>query len=103
METIKANDKFAFVDEKGKKRKADFTNFELLQKDVEHLKEIVNTLSEILRDNNIMKKEDPPYFDQEVVFTSLVAEDPEEDSKDDDSDEDKEDSDDEDSKEDDKE
>lgn len=73
MGITKADEKFSFVNKKGKKQKADFTNFELLQREVLHLKEIINLQSDILKENNIMQKVDPPLYDQEAVFTSLVA------------------------------
>jgi len=67
--TTKADSKVVF--EKNKPEK--FTNFELLQQEVEVLKETVDEIVEILRSNNIYRTEEikAEYFDYDEVFKRL--------------------------------
>ena len=65
---IKADDKVKFD-----KQPEKFTNFELLQQEVEVLKETLDEITEILRSNEITKLQEieSPYFDQDEVFKRL--------------------------------
>lgn len=67
---VKADDKVVYDDNS---EPAKFTYFEELQKRVEVLKETVDELAEILRQNNLMKevKEYAPYFDEDEVYKRL--------------------------------
>ncbi len=87
---IKADMKFSFENKKGKMEKASFSNFELLRKEVDYLKELVNAQSEILVANDLQQKIPAPSYNQEIVYAQLLPEeDPEDDSdNDDDSDDD---------------
>lgn len=69
---IKADDKVEYED-LGKDDQPKFTNFELLQEEVEVLKETVDEIVEILRFNNLERQEtiEPEYFDQDKVFKRL--------------------------------
>ena len=69
---IKADDKVKF--EKNKPEK--FTHFELLQKEVEVIKESIDEIIEILRYNDRGRKEriEPSYFDEDEVFRKLEEE-----------------------------
>ena len=66
---LKADEKVIF--EGNKKEK--YTNFELLQQEVEVLKETVDELVRILRDNDITRTEEieAKYFDYDKVFQGL--------------------------------
>lgn len=66
---MKADEKVKFEDNKPEK----FTNFELLQQEVEVLKETVYEIVEILKANNITKTEiiEAKYFDVDKVFSNL--------------------------------
>lgn len=65
----KADDKVEY--EKGTKEK--FTHFELLQKKVEVLREQVESIVEILKDNDITRQEEieAEYFNDEELFRRL--------------------------------
>lgn len=65
----KADTKVVF--EKGKPEK--FTNFELLQKEVEVLRETVDNIVTILNYNGLQRKEiiEPEFFDWDKVFKIL--------------------------------
>ncbi len=70
---IKADD---FVEYEGSDSGAEnFTNFEELLKKVELLKENLDEIVGILRDNNlVMKKEiEAPYFDDDEIYKRLEA------------------------------
>ena len=66
---IKADEKVKFEDCKPAK----FTNFELLQQEVEVLKDTVNEIVGILRANDITRTEEieAQYFDLNKVFLEL--------------------------------
>jgi len=66
---IKADEKVKFEDSKPEK----FTNFELLQQEVEVLKDTVNEIVGILRANDITRTEEieAQYFDLNKVFLEL--------------------------------
>ena len=65
----KADDKVEY--EKGEKQK--YTNFEELQARVRELQKVVDEHAEILRGNNLVKKEEKeaPYFDEDSVYREL--------------------------------
>ena len=65
----KADAKVVFEGNKPEK----FTNFEMLQQEVEVLKETVNEIVEILNTNNIIrtKEIEAKYFDDDEVFKRL--------------------------------
>jgi len=69
---MKADDKVEF--EEGSKQK--FTNFEFLKKEVEILVEQFDEVIEILRYNNLERKNtiEPEYFDDDEVFKRLENE-----------------------------
>lgn len=69
---IKADTKVKFEDNKPEK----FTNFELLQKEVEVLKETVDRITEILRAAGIRKTKEieAEYFNYDKVFKRLEEE-----------------------------
>lgn len=74
---IKADDLVTYEEEDGKVKANSFTNFELLQKEVEVLKDTINVLTGILRDNGMNRKDldlNAPYFNDEEVLTRLGAE-----------------------------
>ena len=66
---IKADDKVELV----KNEQEKFTNFEFLQAEVEVLKNNINEIVEILRYNDIERKEtiEPNEFDLDDVFNKL--------------------------------
>jgi len=66
---IKADDKVELV----KNEQEKFTNFEFLQAEVEVLKNNINEIVEILRHNDIERKEtiEPNEFDLDDVFNKL--------------------------------
>ncbi|MBU2395711.1 MAG: hypothetical protein KKH70_20445 [Gammaproteobacteria bacterium] len=70
MVKIKADDKVEY--EKGTKES--FTHFELLQKEVEVLKEQVDEIADILNYNKIkkLKEIEAGYFNDEEVFKRLA-------------------------------
>lgn len=70
---VKADDKVEF-EEIGKPEK--FTNFEELQKKVEVLQEVIDEHAEILRENNLVRKEEieAPYFNLDEVYKKLEEE-----------------------------
>jgi len=70
---IKADDKVQY---EGVEKPEKFTNFEELQKRVEVLQEIIDEHAEILRANNLVRKQeiDAPYFDEDEVFKKLEEE-----------------------------
>lgn len=75
----KADDLFTIEDENGKVKAETYTNFELLQKEVEVLKDTLNVLAGILRDNNLERKDmdiKAPYFDEDEVLSRLESESP---------------------------
>lgn len=69
---IKADDKVKYegIDEENQPK---FTNFELLQQEVEVLKENMDEIVEILKYNDIDRKKTikPEYFDIDEVFKRL--------------------------------
>jgi len=69
---IKADNKFSYEDSEGNAQKANFSHFEHLERKVQHLIDVVGIISDILKENNLLRKVDPPYFDQESVFQSLI-------------------------------
>ncbi len=66
---MKADEKVEF--EKGTKEK--FSYFEELSAKVDELKDVVNEHAEILRQNNLARKEttEAAYFDEDNVYRSL--------------------------------
>ena len=71
---VKADDKVVFEDEDLEVQTPQkFTHFELLEKEVEIIKESIDEIIEILRYNNIERKEtiEPKYFDEDKVFKEL--------------------------------
>ena len=72
---IKADDKVKYEDI-GKDEQPKFTNFELLQAEVEVLKESIDEIVEILRYNNLERKKtiEPEYFDSDEVYKRLEDE-----------------------------
>lgn len=85
----KADDKFKITDEKGKTVLAPFTEFDLLKREVEFLSELVNELSDILKQNGLYNKIEPSRFDKREVYMSFInsEEDADDDSSEDDDDE----------------
>lgn len=73
---IKADELWTYEGENGKEIKESFTNFELLQMEVEALKDSIDEIVEILRYNNLKRKETifPEYFDKDKVFRKLDKE-----------------------------
>ena len=69
---IKADDKVKY-EGLGKDEQPEFTNFELLQKEVEVLEEHIDELVKILRYNDLERKEtiEPKYFDTDEVYKRL--------------------------------
>lgn len=69
---IKADDKVKYED-LGEDEQPRFTNFELLQKEVEVLEEHIDELVKILRYNDLERKEtiEPKYFDTDEVYKRL--------------------------------
>lgn len=61
-----------FETEGGKTEKANFSNFELLKREVDHLKEIVIEQAHLLNDNNLTRKLPAPVFDQKEVYAQLL-------------------------------
>ena len=72
---IKADDKVTY-DGLGDEEQPNFTNFEELQMRVEVLQETVNEIAEILRANDLVRKEEieAPYFNEDEVFKRLEEE-----------------------------
>ena len=70
---VKADNRVEF---EGLAEPEDFTNFEMLLKEMEILKEMVNLNSEILSQNHLIKKEktEADTFDDNEVFKRLEAE-----------------------------
>jgi len=70
---IKADDKVEFEDTDKPEK---FTNFEELRKRVEVLQEVVDEHAEILRYNNLVRKDEivAPYFDWDTVYRKLEEE-----------------------------
>jgi len=70
---IKADD---FVEYEDLGKEENFTNFEELMKRVEILQEVVNEITEILRENNLERKETikAPYFEEDEVYKRLEEE-----------------------------
>ncbi|MHA2019031.1 MAG: hypothetical protein ACTSXY_12255 [Promethearchaeota archaeon] len=68
--TIRADD---FVDFEGAEKPENFTNFQELQTRVQILKEQLDEIAEILRQNNIVRKKiiEAPYFDEDEVYKRL--------------------------------
>jgi len=66
----KADDKVKF---EGAKKPEKFTNFEELCKRVEVLQETIDEHAGILRDNDLVRKEEieAPYFDDDEVYKKL--------------------------------
>lgn len=55
-------------DEEGKEVTRGYTNFELIKKEVEYLKQGINLIIRALNDNDIKIKETiPPFLDEEVT------------------------------------
>jgi len=73
MNKLKADDYIEYED----KTKSKWSNFEELVAMVEELKKTVNEHAEILRANNIIRKEEieAPFFDEDAVFKKLEEED----------------------------
>ncbi len=69
---VKADTKFAYEDAEGNAQKANFSHFEHLERKVQHLIDVVGIQSDILKENNLLRKIDPPYFEEETVFQSLI-------------------------------
>lgn len=69
---IKADNKVEYED-LGKDDQPKFTNFELLQAEVEVLKESIDEIIEILKYNDLERQEtiEPSYFDQDEVYRKL--------------------------------
>ncbi len=69
---VKADDKVIF--EENKKEK--FTHFELLQKEVEVIRESIDEIIEILRYNDLERKKviEAEYFNEDEVFRKLEEE-----------------------------
>lgn len=69
---IKADNKVVYED-LGKDEQPKFTNFELLQKEVEVLKEHIDEIIEILKYNDLERQETikPVYFDDNEVYKRL--------------------------------
>lgn len=67
---VKADEKVEF---EGAEKEESFTNFEELQKRVEILQENMNEITEILRQNNIIRKDEieAPYFNEDEVYKRL--------------------------------
>ena len=71
---VKADDKVVFEDEGLEvQNKQKFTNFELLQQEVEVIKESIDEIVEILRYNDLERAETikANYFDEDKVFRRL--------------------------------
>jgi len=70
---MKADDKVVFEENEPEK----FTNFELLQTEVEVLKETLNELVQIIDYNNLDRKKtiEPQFFNDDEVFERLNKED----------------------------
>ncbi len=66
---VKADDKVVYEENEPE----EFTHFELLQKEVEVLKESLDEIIEILRYNNLSRKKEiePADFDEDEVFKRL--------------------------------
>lgn len=74
---IKADDLYTYQEEDGKVKAQTYTNFELIQQEVEVLKDTINVLAGILRDNGMNRKDldvNAPYFNDEEVLSRLGAE-----------------------------
>ena len=71
---VKADER---VEYEGAEEPENYTNFEVLLKEVEILKEMVNLNSEILSGNHLVRKErtEADTFDDDEVFKRLEAED----------------------------
>ena len=72
---IKADDKVEYED-LGKEEQPTFTHFELLQAEVEVLKEHIDEIIEILKYNNLERKKtiEPEYFNSDEVYKRLEDE-----------------------------
>lgn len=104
---MKADDKYTYKNKKGKEMKTEFSNFDLLKKEVEVQRELISDLTEILIENQIYRKSLPPTYDSAEVFRRALAtsseESIEEDDEEDDDEEEEEEDEDEDLDEDDEE
>ena len=72
--TIKADE---FVEYEGAEKPESFTNFQELDVKFEVLKDVVQELSEILRENNLTREQviHAPYFEIDDVYKRLEEED----------------------------
>lgn len=73
---VKTDDKVEFENAEGKKDYESYTNFELLEAKVNHIKGMVEEITLILRNNNISRSEkvEAPYFDEDKMLDDLEAE-----------------------------
>lgn len=71
---MKPEDKFEYLDEKGKLKKAEWSNFEHLQKQVQYMARILEQYRQIFVDNKLNQLIEPFQFTEELVYEDLLAE-----------------------------